>query len=299
MNTKKVERKQNRVKAILISIGLILLIAVATAIASAENRKVISVCWVRAGSAISANALITEDMLEEHEMYYKEFKNAGVQTLSDGTTRQCIVTWDKRDQVINTRYSAYYIRANTPLYWDSTVKEQSKRNSYLYNMKGELVNIQMDTSDFGDMVVPGDKINVRVSYEEAVYDLPTEEQYMLSGNNAGSATKQVNEKLFSETPILDMLNSKGNSIFDIYYDFISKGKAEQAKLLQNEDFIASIKPVTILLEVTAEEADNYMNISSKSPEYLMTLLPRTSSNAILDSLSDIMKVVNSNNTANK
>ena len=95
------------------------------------------------------------------------------------------------------------------------------------------------------------------------------------------------EMLFSEVQVLDMLNSDGNSIFDIYYDYISKSKSKQQELLKDSKFLKSIEPDTILLEVTAEEADRFMQISAYNPKYLMTLLPRTGSNSIIDSLADI------------
>jgi hypothetical protein len=183
------------------------------------------------------------------------------------------------------------MRGNTVLFWDATVKEQTKKNSYLYSMDGELLNIQMDTSDFGDMVVPGDTINVRASYTTTDYSLSSEEEYKLNaaaGTNGTTGTQvQKNELLFSEVNILDMLNSDGASIFDIYYDYISLSKAEQEELLEDDDFLKSVEPDTILLEVTAEEADRFMEMESYSAKYLMTLLPRTGGSAILDSLSDI------------
>ena len=95
-----------------------------------------------------------------------------------------------------------------------------------------------------------------------------------------------------------MLNSEGASIFDIYYDFISASKSVQAEALANDEFLKSIEPKSILIECTAEEADRFMEISAKSPEYLMTLLPRTSSSAIIDSLSDIQEALK-NAQANK
>ena len=158
----------------------------------------------------------------------------------------------------------------------------------------ELLNIQLNTEDFGDMVVPGDTINIRCAYEEVNYDLPTEEAYQLainSGTNISAVTTTKIEPLFKEVAVLDMLNAEGASIFDIYYDYISMTKAEQNACLQNSDFLESVKPEKILLEVTAEEADNYMRISMKDPTYLITLLPRTGSNSIIDSLSDIQSAL--------
>lgn len=287
-------RAKTRVVGVLIALVFIVVVIILMGIATSESRRQISVVMLK--DNVSANAMITDDMIEEYKMYYNELKNYGVSELSDGSKRQQIVEWKLKDQVVGKRYAAYYLRGKTVLFWDQTVKEQSKKNSYLYSMDGELLNIQMDTKDFGDMVVPGDVINVRASYNTINYDLTSEEQYKLSlqsGERPSMTGIQVqkNELLFSEVSILDMLNSDGASIFDIYYDYISKSKAEQNALLQDDSFLNSVKPSTILLEVTAEEADRFMQMEALSADYLMTLLPRTGSSAILDSLSDIQSAL--------
>lgn len=288
MKKSSASRAKTRLMGIFIALFVIIAVCVATAYTSAENRKTVSV--VRLKTPIGANALITDDMVEEYKMYYKEYEQYGTVTLSDGTRRQVVVAWKDKDMIVGKRYAAYYMRRDSLLFWDATVREQPKKNSYLYSMEGELLNIKMNTDDFGDMVVPGDTLNIRVSYKKVAYDLPSEEQYKLSekqGTSLEPVSTQVTEMLFSEVTVLDMLNSKGNSIFDIYYDYISKSKTEQAKLLKNSEFLKSVQPDTILVEVTAEEADRFMEISSKSPTYLMTLLPRDGSNSIIDSLADI------------
>lgn len=281
-------RARTRLLGIFIATLVIIVVCVITLYSSRENRKTVSV--VRLKAPISANALITEDMVEEYKMYYKEYEQYGTVTFQDGKKRQVVVAWKDKDAILGKRYAAYYMRKDTVLFWDATVKEQPKKNSYLYSMEGELLNIKMDTTDFGDMVVPGDTLNIRVSYNKVNYDLPTEEQYKLAekqGISTEPVSTPVTEMLFSEVTVLDMLNNKGNSIFDIYFDYISKSKTEQEQLLKNSEFLKSVKPDTILLEVTAEEADRFMDISSKNPRYLMTLLPRDGSNAMIDSLSDI------------
>lgn len=289
MKTKKTteDRAKTRVRGIVLAILFIVGVCIVYAVASFESRRTIKVVHIKDGGA-GGNCLITDDMIEPYDMNYREFKNSGTLKFSDGTRKQSIVTWANKDKVVGTRYTAYYLRGNTPLYWDSTTKEQTKKNSYLYNMTGELLNIQLNPDDFGDMIVPGDKINVRVSYAATPTDLPSTENYSTSGSGDKVT---VTEKLFNEVEVLDMLNSSGESIFDIYYDFISLTKDEQAKKLEDDAFIKSVKPAKILLEATSEEADNFMRIQEKSPTYLITLLPRTSSNAIIDSLSDVEKKV--------
>ena len=143
-------------------------------------------------------------------------------------------------------------------------------------------------SDFGDMVVPGDTLNIRASYSKIYYNVPSEEAFMLNGDSYGDGIEATKtEMLFSEVTILDMLNSAGNSIFDIYYDYIAATKAEQAAMLNDEGFLASVSPSSILLECTSEEVEHYMKLQSAGATYQITLLPRDGSSSIVDSLSDI------------
>jgi hypothetical protein len=262
-----------------------------TAISSAETKKTITVVRLKSDTPISANSLITDDMLEAYDMYYKEFQQYGTMKFSDGSTRSTIVRWNDKDLVVGKRYAAYYMRGGTVLFWDSTIADQTRKNSYLYSMSGELLNIQMTTTqDFGDMVVPGDTLNVRATYTAKVYNLPTEQEYKLSGTN-GSASDGVDvtktDSLFSEVTILDMLNSSGSSIFDIYYQYIAATKAEQQAMLSDDGFLQSVQPASILVECTAEEVEHYMKLQAAGASYQMTLLPRTSSSSITDSLSEI------------
>lgn len=288
-------RARNRVFGIVIALAVVVFICIITAISAAESKKTVAVVRIKNGAPISSNALITEDMIESYDMYYKEFEQYGTMEFSDGTKRSIIVRWADRDLVVDNRYAAYYLRQGTLLFWDQTIKQQAKKNSYLYSMDGELLNIQMEpTKDFGDMVVPGDALNIRCTYTKINYDLPSEEQYQLSmeqGASVNTAETQVTELLFSEVQILDMLNSDGNSIFDIYFSYISASKEKQSEMLASDDFLESVKPSSILVECTAEEADRFIDISAKGPTYLMTLLPRRSSSAIIDSLSGIQEAL--------
>ena len=174
-------KARNRIIGIIIAVVCIVIICIMTAISSAENRKTITVVRIKSDTPISANSLITDDMLEAYDMYYKEFEQYGTMKFSDGSTRSTIVRWSDKDSVVGKRYAAYYMRANTVLFWDATLADQTRKNSYLYSMSGELLNINMTTTqDFGDMVVPGDSLNVRATYTTKIYNLPTEDEYKLS-----------------------------------------------------------------------------------------------------------------------
>ena len=296
VKAKNTSRAKNRVFGILVALGLIVFVCVMTFIASAETKKTITVVRVKNDAAIPANALITEDKIEAYDMYYKEFEKYGTMTFSDGVKRSTIVRWEDRDMVVGKRYAAYYLRNNTLLFWDSTLADQTRKNSYLYSMSGELLNIQMNTvTDFGDMVVPGDSLNIRAAYTKTLYNLPTEEEYMLSQENGVSVEDGVKidvvEPLFSEVKVLDMLNGSGNSIFDIYYEYIAMTKEQQQAALADSGFLASVTPASILLEVTSEEVEHYMEVQNKNATYQITLLPRDGSSSITDSLSDIQEAL--------
>lgn len=285
-------RSKNRLTGIIIAACVVVFICIITAISSAETKKTITVVRIKSDTPIAANTLITDDMLEAYDMYYKEFQQYGTMKFSDGSTRSTIVRWNDKDLVVGKRYGAYYMRGGTVLFWDSTISDQTRKNSYLYSMSGELLNIQMTTTqDFGDMVVPGDTLNVRATYTTTIYNLPTEQEYKLnaSGGNASSDGVEITktDSLFSEVTILDMLNASGNSIFDIYYQYIAATKAEQQAMLQDDGFLESVKPASILVECTAEEVEHYMKLQAAGASYQMTLLPRTSSSSITDSLSEI------------
>lgn len=285
-------RSKNRLLGIIIAACVIVFICIMTAISSAETKKTITVVRIKSDTPISANSLITDDMLEAYDMYYKEFQQYGTMKFSDGSTRSTIVRWNDKDLVVGKRYAAYYMRGGTVLFWDSTISDQTRKNSYLYSMSGELLNIQMTTTqDFGDMVVPGDTLNVRATYTAKVYNLPTEQEYKLNSVNGAASSDGVEvtktDSLFSEVTILDMLNSSGNSIFDIYYQYIAATKEEQQAMLNDDEFLQSVQPASILVECTAEEVEHYMKLQAAGASYQMTLLPRTSSSSITDSLSEI------------
>ena len=151
-----------------------------------------------------------------------EYEKQGIYTLSDGTKRRAIVLWEDRQRVINT-FASYYLRQDAPIYWDSLSKETPKKYSYLYKMDGEFAELVVDADQFGEILVPGDHINVRASYTEQVYTLPNEKDFMMQQQTGVQAQTSVTRrvKLFNNVVVLDMLNSSGESIFDLYYKLLA------------------------------------------------------------------------------
>ena len=81
-----------------------------------------------------------------------------------------------------------------------------------------LLKISINADTFGQMLVPGDRINVRAAYSEQVFTLPTEEEFMMQQQTGISPQTTVKRQilLFNNVAILDMLNGNGESIFDIF-----------------------------------------------------------------------------------
>lgn len=244
---------------------------------------------VKLETAVPQDGRVMQDNMVKDKMLKEEYEKQGVYKLSDGSERRSIILWEDRERLKNNAYASYYIRQGTPLYWDALTKETPKKYSYLYKMDGELLKIGLDAEEFGQMLVPGDKINVRASYTETNYTLPSESEFALKQQlgiqDANTVTRNV--KLFNSVVVLDILNSKGDSIFDIYYRLLSLPKSKQQEVVATKEFKDTVKPSDILLNVTPEEADYYMMVSGKNPEFLMTLLPRSSGNLITEALNEL------------
>lgn len=283
----------NRGSSVSKSTGLIIILAAIVAgvlllnviTSFTMNQKVEIVTLV---TSVPADGRITEANMQKSEMTKHEFESRGTYNSSSGKVKRAVVLWEERETIKDT-YASYYLRQGTPIYWDSLSKETPKQYSYLYKMDGELLKISVEADQFGRMLVPGDRINVRASYSENKYNLMTYSEYDVSkltgvGDNAEFIKQDI---IFNNASVLDILNDEGESIFDIYYDLMALSEHEQRELVATEEFIESVQPREILLNVTPEEADMYMYIQSKGPTYMMTLLPRTSSNLISEMLNDL------------
>ena len=88
VKTNTASKAKSRVVAVLLCLLVIVFVSVASVLASSENRKTVTV--VRLKESVSANSLITEDMIESYDMYYKEFANYGVAEFSDGSKKQSV-----------------------------------------------------------------------------------------------------------------------------------------------------------------------------------------------------------------
>lgn len=112
-NVSKFSRTRNvLVILVLVVVGVLAI----NFISSFKLRDTISV--VTLASAVPQDGLIKLDNMVQVDMSKAEYERQGIVTLSDGTKRKAIVTWEERENINNT-YASYYIRQNTPVYWDA------------------------------------------------------------------------------------------------------------------------------------------------------------------------------------
>lgn len=255
-----------------------------------EFQKTVSV--VMWDAPVGVSEIIREDgkQLKRYDMYYKEFMNYGTYTDVDGTTKRSIVLWDEREQLYG-KYVSNYQRANTVVFWDNVVPSKERSNPYLYKIKNkEFLKMNgFSPREYGDILVPGDRINVRVAYEDNDYTLPPEELAML--HQSGEPPKIIRqEMLFSDVSIVDMLNSGGESIFDAFYELLALPAQQRETLINDENFKSKITPDAYLLALTPEQIDKYIYLTKKSSMSItVTVLPRTDDSIILDYLRDLIK----------
>ena len=291
---KDVARTKNKTKfsqQILVLVGALLIVAVVIVVnwwSSRDMRDVVEVAVFNGN--VAQNAYISDAMIGKQEMTTADYKRDAIVKMSDGSERRQIVLYRDKDDIIG-KYAANYIRGNTPIYYDMVTTEFTKSNSYLYQMDGtELLKIDVDPNQFGNILVPGDKLNVRITYDSVTQSYLSEKDYLqLSDEEKKELGKeeQTTELLFSEVTVLDMLNSSGESIFDKYYALMSLPETQQQAQFADESFQSSIQPACILIAVTPEEAERYVLLGSGTGGSLITLLPRTTSNPILEAINSL------------
>lgn len=268
-------------------VAVIIFVMISNLVTSASARSFVDVAVLK--TSVDKNERITEANIVVKKMAKTEYNSYSAIELANGDKKRSIATFDDRDTLVDT-YAQYHIREGTPLYWDALTKTTPKKHSYMYQMDGELLKVDgLDSDMFGEIIVPGDKVNIRVIYTDNTFKLPSEEEYQIfqeTGLGLETAVP-VQKKLFNEATIIDFLNKAGESIYDEYYRVLEMPKKEQVAYMATAEFKDKTTPSTTLFVVTAEEADAYQQIGNKGPKYMATLLPRTGSNLLLDALTEL------------
>jgi hypothetical protein len=271
-------RFPKRFFAVVISITII--IAAFVVLSNADNaaKDTIDIIRVRPSEGISANTLVTENMIEKYSIIQKEYNDD-------------MVTYDRRDEVLN-KYTLYYLRGKSPVFADQLTTEKPLKNEWLYELdeKNEVLTLPYNYLNCGgDILTPGDVVRIRVAYNVTVTGS--------TDDYPGFAAQEEQRKLevlFDKITVRDLLNGKGHSIYEVYKEVLKLSEEQRQKVMKSNEFMENILPKALILEGTKEQADKYAKFSDDGEaRFTITILSRKNNQNIMDQLPTIEKEVES------
>ncbi|MCJ8011830.1 hypothetical protein MUG84_08750 [Paenibacillus sp. KQZ6P-2] len=278
---KSVSPNRNTFKKIMAVLFSLTVIAVSFYVITNANKAAkdtVDVLRVKQDGGIPAYAVLTEKQLEKYAIIKKEYT-------SD------MLMADDLSQVIG-KFSKYYIRNNSVLYEDQLTEEKPLKNEWLYKLdeKKEVLTLPYNYLEAGgDILMPGDRVRIRVSYE---VDGPGGNPNGIYGVSQGKITKT--EILFDSIEVKDLLNANSHSIYEVYKEVLKLSEDKRQSVMKSENFLKNIQPRALLLEGSKEQIDNYAKYKGlESKSLLITILSRINSDVIVDQLPTLQKEVES------
>lgn len=251
---------------IVVCIGLIIWIVMV----GKQAERTIAVCML--SQDVYKNQTITSDMLVEYDMLEGEFNKYALVD-SNGAKSRRIVLWSERDLLVGA-FAAYPLQNNTVAMYDNFITERiDNSDSVLYSFPGkEIVSIEIAEGEleaYKTFLRPGDRINIT-----AIYNIEASADGSNGRNEYSVETTRV-EYPFRDVMVADLLNSKGDSILDIYESYNQMTVYEQASMDASEDFQDSVEPASLILALTQDELVEYYRCLGKDCEFKMSLPQRT------------------------
>lgn len=240
-------------------------------------KDTVEVIRVNQEGGLAAYGVIAENQIEKYDVIKKEY------------TDDMILAADM-PKVIN-KFTKYYLRDKSILYKDQVSDEKPQKNDWLYKLNegDEVLTLPYNFLEAGgDILMPGDRVRIRVSYEQDSGD-----PYG-NPNAAGSGKKMQTEILFDSIVIKDMLNANSHSIYEVYKEVLKLSEEEKQKVMKSEDFLKNIQPRALLLEGTKDQITKFAGYNNKEgKKFLITILSRSQSNAVVDQLPTLQREVES------
>lgn len=269
-----------KVMAVLFSLVVIVVSYMFISNAGKDANDQVEILRVKVSDGIPAYVVLSEQNVETYNIIRTEY------------TADMILAEDFDS--IKDKLTKYYIRKNSPLYKDQIIDEKPQKNEWLYHVDeaNEVLTLPYNFLEVGgDILVPGDRVRIRVSYEEEVNEAADSSNPYASGS---SKNVKKTEVLFDSIVIKDMLNSKSHSIYEVYKEVQRLNEDKKQEVMKSEEFLANIQPRALLLEGTGEQINNYSKYKGLSGEsILITILSRENSTIILDQLPTLEKEVES------
>lgn len=279
-------------KIIAVLVSVVVVIAAFTYLnnVNSDAKELVEIVVVKPKDGIPAKTLITESVVEMGKILKSDFK--------DG-----MVTYDKVNEVLK-KYSSYFLRHDTPIYFDQLTETKPLRNEWMYNLsdKTEVLTVPYDYDKCGgDVLMPGDYVKVRVTYEvdkdAASSTAPGQSPY--SGTESSGKRNMKTEVLFDKILVKDMLNSKGHSIYEVYKEVIKLSEEKRQAAMTSKDFIQSVLAKSLVFEATPEQVNKYAQSNISSSTFTFTILSRKGNENLIEQLPTVEKEVETWINSNK
>ncbi|WP_410771613.1 hypothetical protein [Fontibacillus sp. BL9] len=269
-----------KILALLFSIAVIIISLIVLNNANEAAKDTVEVLRIDKDGGIPAYVALSDKEIEKYSIIRKEY------------TDDMILAEDMDS--VTDKFTKYYLRDKSFLYKDQLMEEKPKQNEWLYEL-GEDHEVLTLPYNFleagGDILMPGDNVRIRVSYED-------ETGSGAAGNPNGGftspGTKMRTEILFESIEIRDMLNSSSHSIYEVYKEVLKLSEDKRQEVMKSEEFLKSIQPRSLLLEGSREQINNFAKYNGyDGKKYLITILSRKTSQVILDELPTLQREVES------
>ncbi|NLL05344.1 MAG: flagellar biosynthesis protein FlgA [Clostridiaceae bacterium] len=247
---------------------------------NSDAKEFVEIVVIKPSEGIPAKKLITENLIKKGKILKTDFR--------DG-----MVTYDKVEEILY-KYSAYFLRYDTPLYFDQLTDDVALRHEWLYELpkESEALTIPYDYDKCGgEILSPGDFVRVRVTFEEAKASFEPDLGQSPYDNIASTANRRYRtEILFDQILIKDMLNSKGQSIYEYQKEIMSLGESEKQKVMESKEFTQNIMAKSLVFEATPEQVDRYTKLNLNG-DFTFTILSRMDNTNLIEQLPTVEKEV--------
>lgn len=267
--------KRIALKIIAVAISVIALVATFLYLQNANNAALDTVNIVRLKRDLPAGTAISMADLERYAIIRREF---------DAENMIQFESNEDVEYIIEGKLTAYYLRRATPLYIDQLTDRRMPRDIILETLPEgyELTTVPYNYMEAGgNVLLPGDLIRMRVSYE---VDAIPETDYDYVSGSYYQWTRKIfrTDIVFDSITVVDMLNSKGNSIYNIYMEAMRLSEGDRQELFRSSDFLSSVTPRTLKLALSPEDVERYNSyrVSVGDRGFLITILGRSSSSGI-------------------
>ena len=286
INNLKEIRFSNKTYKKIIAVILCVIIVIASYMvidnAGKAAKDTVDIIRIKPSEGIPAKTSITENDVEKYPLIRKEFEEHGD-----------MITYDKLDQVLGM-YTLYYLREKTPVTSDVLSPIRPLKNEWLYSVdpNNEVITIPYNyLSAGGDILTPGDKIRVRITYESTQPDASQSQVPDFSLPSTDNKYKKV-QVLFESITVCDLLNSNGHSIYEVYKEVLRLSEQDKHSVMTSDEFLQNIRPRSLLLEATREQANIYAKYGDIAEKSLtITILSRQNNENIIDQLPIIEKEI--------